>query len=217
MDGFTLAENIKNEPGLRGPLIMMLTSSGRRGDGAHCRELGIAAYLIKPVKQTDLLEAVKLTITTASQPNADLITRHTLREMHRQCRLLLAEDNPVNQKLAARILENYGHEVTTVVNGQEALKALENGHYHLILMDVHMPLMDGFAATAAIRARASDPPGVRLPIIAMTAHALKEDRENCLEAGMDDYISKPIRGRDLLQLVDKWALSRPAGLTREGS
>ncbi len=217
MDGFTLAEKIKDEPDLHGPMIMMLTSSGRRGDGAHCRELGIAAYLIKPVKQTDLLEAIKLTLTMASQPNVELITRHTLREMHRQCRLLLVEDNPVNQKLAAHILENYGHEVTTVANGEEALKALESGRYHLVLMDVQMPVMDGFAATAAIRSRAADPDGARLPIIAMTAHALKEDRERCLEAGMDDYISKPIRGRDLLQLVDKWALAQPAGLKREGA
>jgi two-component system sensor histidine kinase/response regulator len=217
MDGFTLAERIRDEPDLRGPMIMMLTSSGRRGDGAHCRELGIAAYLIKPVKQADLLEAVKLTLNASSQPNAELITRHTLREMHRQCRLLLVEDNLVNQRLAARILENYGHEVATAANGREAIKALESGRYHLVFMDVQMPVMDGYAATAAIRARSADPPGVRLPIIAMTAHALKEDRDRCLEAGMDDYISKPIRARDLLQLVDKWALAHPAGLKREGA
>jgi two-component system sensor histidine kinase/response regulator len=218
MDGFTLAEKIKNDPDLGGALIMMLTSSGRRGDGAHCREVGISAYLIKPVKQADLLEAIKLTLTAAheARKTAELITRHTLREMHRQCRILLAEDNLINQKLAVRILENYGHEVTVAANGQECLRALGSGEYHLILMDVQMPVMDGFAATEAIRKRESAPGAIHIPVIAMTAHALKEDRNRCLEAGMDDYLSKPIRPRELLQVIDKWALSQPAGLKEEG-
>ncbi len=219
MDGFTLAEKIKNDPDLGGALIMMLTSSGRRGDGAHCREVGISAYLIKPVKQADLLEAVKLTLTAAreAQKPVDLITRHTLREMHKQCRILLAEDNLINQKLAVRVLENYGHEVTVAANGRECLRALESGRYHLVLMDVQMPVMDGFAATEAIRKRQTEPEATHMPVIAMTAHALKEDRGRCLQAGMDDYLSKPIRPRELLQIIDKWALAQPAGLKGEGA
>jgi two-component system sensor histidine kinase/response regulator len=214
MDGFTLAERIKQDPELGSALIMMLTSSGRRGDGAHCRELGISAYLIKPVKQADLLEAIKLTVTQAAQTRqpAELITRHTLRELHRQCRILLAEDNVINQKLAVRVLENYGHEVTVAGDGRECLKALESQRFHLVLMDVQMPVLDGLAATAAIRQRSTDPEKVRLPVIAMTAHALKEDKERCLQAGMDDYLSKPLRPRELLQVIDRWALPEPAGL-----
>ena len=208
MDGFTLAEKIKQDPGLAGATIMMLTSAGQRGDAARCRELGIAAYLIKPIRQSDLLDAI---LTALGKPlhgrrRPALVTRHTLREARRKLRVLVAEDNPVNQMLATHLLEKQGHSVVMTTNGQEALAAVEKarqltGGFDLALMDVQMPEMDGLEATALIRENEKET-GRHLPIIAMTARAMKGDRERCLAAGMDGYVSKPIHPEELFAAVE---------------
>ena len=200
-DGFSLAELIRQRPALARTTIMMLTSHGRRGDAARCRELGIAVYLTKPVRQTQLLEAI-LSVLSAPAPaeaSSALITRHTLREDSR-LHILLAEDNLVNQKITTRMLEKLGHSVIVVSNGREALDATARHAFDLVLMDIQMPEMSGFEAVEAIRARESGT-GKHLPIIALTAHAMDGDRERCLERGMDGYLAKPVRGAELLQVI----------------
>jgi CheY-like chemotaxis protein len=191
MDGFQLVEHLKKEPIKYAPTIMMLTSLGIRGDSERCQKLGIAAYLVKPVKQTDLLDAILLLMgKKASQKKAtDIVTRHTIREQQKKYSILVAEDNIINQKLIQRLLEKEGHQVTLVDNGKKALTVLGSKKFDLILMDVQMPVMDGLEATSRIRRKKEIND---IPIIAMTAHAMKGDKERCLAAGMDDYASKPI-------------------------
>ena len=206
MDGFDVAMRIRQRPELAASTIIMLTSNRRSGDAAVCRELRIAAYLAKPVKQSDLLKsfltavgAPTLTITP-SQPPSDSPTAESPAPLS----ILLAEDNVVNQKLTARILEKRGHKVDVVADGQEVLEAMKGAEYDVVLMDVHMPNMDGFEATAAIR-DGERQTGAHIPIVALTADAMKGDRERCLEAGMDSYISKPVRVNDLLEAVTNGA------------
>jgi two-component system sensor histidine kinase/response regulator len=206
MDGFTLAERIKERPELAGATIMMLTSAGQRGDAARCRKLGIAVYLIKPIRQSELLEAILLALGRPCRrgERPAVVTRHSLREARRKLRVLVAEDNLVNQELAVRLLEKHGHTVAVARNGRETLEALGKataGGFDVVLMDVQMPEMNGFEATAAIRQK-EKATGRHLPIIAMTAHALKGDRERCLAAGMDNYIAKPIEAREFLAAVE---------------
>jgi signal transduction histidine kinase/CheY-like chemotaxis protein/ligand-binding sensor domain-containing protein len=202
MDGFTLVERVRQQADLRKITIMMLTSAGQRGDAARCRELGIAAYLVKPIAQSQLLDAILNVLGTKAKPTrqAPLVTRHSLREGQRSLRVLLAEDNVVNQVLASRLLEKHGHTVVVASNGRKALDALEKENFDLVVMDVSMPEMDGFEAAAAIRAREGRT-GSHIPIIAMTAHAMKGDRERCLAAGMDAYVSKPIQASELFQAI----------------
>ena len=191
MDGFELAERVQHDPRWAGAVIMMLTSAGRRGDAARCRQLGIAAYLLKPIRNSELMQAL---LTVLGQPEGKappLVTRHSLREARAGLRILVAEDNPVNQILILRLLEKQGHSATLARHGGEAVALVTTGRYDLVFMDVQMPEMDGFAATAAIRQR-EQVLGGHLPIVAMTAHALKGDRERCLAAGMDGYIPKPV-------------------------
>jgi signal transduction histidine kinase/DNA-binding response OmpR family regulator len=203
IDGFTLVERVRQEADLRQTTIMMLTSAGRRGDAARCRELGIAAYLLKPVSQQELLDALLRVLATKVRPDAErgLVTRHSLREGRRGLRILLAEDNPVNQRLAAGLLEKRGHTVVVTANGREAVEAFSRQKFDVVMMDVQMPEMDGFEATAAIRTR-QNATGVHIPIIAMTAHAMTGDRERCLAAGMDGYVSKPIQAQELFGAVE---------------
>ena len=207
LDGFAVAEQIKRNPALTGATIMMLTSDQQCGDAERCRELGIALYLTKPIGQSDLLDAILLSLGQR-QPAAQLaeqVATPPPRTAQRPLRILLAEDNAVNQGLAVRMLEKRGHRVVLTSNGREALETLEQAAFSgfdVVLMDVQMPEMDGFEATAAIRAREKSF-GAHIPIIAMTAHALKSDRERCLEAGMDGYISKPVRAADLLLEVER--------------
>ncbi len=203
MDGFRLAEQIKNEPQLAGTQVAMVTSGGQRGDAARCRELGIAAYLTKPVRQADLLEAiVNLLGSTMGEPErGSVVTRHSLREKRRGLQILVAEDNVVNQRLAEHLLKSRGHHVAIANNGREALELLERERFDLALVDVQMPEMDGLQLTAAIRENEKNT-GARLPIIAMTAYAMKGDRERCLEAGMDDYVAKPINSSQLFEMID---------------
>lgn len=201
MDGFALAEEIRKDPGLAGATIMMLTSAGQLGDAARCRELGISAYLVKPIRQGELLEAICRVLNTAKKNKVSLVTRHMLREEKKRLRVLLAEDNSVNQKLALRLLEKRGYAVTVAENGRAALEALEGREYDLVLMDIQMPEMDGLEATVAIREKERST-GKHMPIIAMTAHALKGDEERCISAGMDAYVAKPIRTHELFATIE---------------
>ncbi|MCX6566207.1 MAG: response regulator [Candidatus Aminicenantes bacterium] len=204
MDGFDLAAKIKEEPNYKDILIMMLSSSGFRGDSTRCRDLGLAAYLTKPVKQSLLLDAVMMSLGDKEQVSGQnrLITRHSIAQNRSRYNVLLAEDNVINQKLAVRILENRGHKVAVVENGEEVLAAVGKSPYDIILMDVQMPKMDGFQATREIRRREITTKSHQ-PIIAMTAHAMVGDKEKCLEAGMDGYISKPLKPLDLLRTIDE--------------
>jgi two-component system sensor histidine kinase/response regulator len=216
MDGFTLAERIQKDPQLVGATIMMLTSAGHLGDAARCRKLGISAYLVKPIRQGELLDAICSVLNEVPRKSSvPLVTRHTLREIKNRLRVLLAEDNAVNQMLAVRLLEKRGYTVTVAVNGRNALAAFEKESFDVILMDIQMPEMDGFEATAAIRAREKSTGG-HIPIIAMTAHSLVGDQERCLAAGMDAYVSKPIRTHQLFSVIEgffgKEAETDPRGL-----
>ena len=212
MDGFEVAQRIEQNPALGGATIMMLSSATRPGDIARCKELGVAAYLTKPIRRDQVLEVITKVLHRAkAQPDAQILeSDHRDREKVAGKRILLAEDNPVNQKVAQSILEKRGHTVIVAANGREAIAELErtgwNG-FDLVLMDVQMPQMDGYAATAAIREHEKTS-GAHLPILAMTAHAMKGDRERCLQAGMDGYISKPFQVQDLLHQVGQATRAR---------
>ncbi len=209
MDGFAVAERLRQQPGAAAP-VMMLTSGGQAGDLARCRQLGLSAYLTKPVRQAELWKAVVAALGAPAAQRAPLPRPAAPKrpDEGRGLRVLLAEDNPVNQKLARSLLEKQGHTVAVAGTGKEALDALEKEPFDLVLMDGQMPEMDGFEATAAIRAREQGT-GRHVPIVAMTAYAMKGDRERCLAAGMDDYLSKPFRAADLAALIERLAL-RPA-------
>jgi CheY-like chemotaxis protein len=203
MDGFALAEHIQQNPRLVGVPIVMLSSLGQRGDAERRRQLGVAACLMKPVGESELLETIQHVLGKCSQTNetpSPTIPR-ALGEETRGLRILLAEDNVVNRKLAVRLLEKRGHQVVVAENGVEVLEALEHEHVDVILMDVQMPDMDGFEATAVIREKEKIEGG-HLPIIAMTAHTMKGDRERCLEAGMDGYVLKPIQSKELFATIE---------------
>ena len=208
LDGFEAAEQIRASRDLDKLTIMMLTSSGQRGEAERCRELGIAAYLTKPISQSSLFDAVVKVLSSAAsevEGRDKLVTRHTLGERKRSLHILLAEDNPVNQMLAVRLLKKRGHTVEVAANGREALAALQAGRFDAVLMDIQMPEMSGFEATAVIREH-EQATGHRMPIIAMTAHAMKGDRERCIEAGMDGYVSKPIRPEALFEAIEHLVL-----------
>jgi signal transduction histidine kinase/CheY-like chemotaxis protein len=200
MDGFMLAEHIRGHPELAGAPIMMLSSSDRRTDSTRCKELGIATYLTKPVKQSELLDAILTVLGTRPAPAPAPDCPREPRAPARPLRILLAEDNAVNQRLATRLLEKQGHTVAVAATGAEAVAALEHATFDLLLMDLQMPEMDGFEATARVRAREKTT-GRRVPIVAMTAHAMKGDRERCLAAGMDGYVSKPVHAQELFETI----------------
>ncbi len=201
MDGFSASVLLREVlPQPHALKIIMLTSAGERGDAARCRELGISAYLMKPVEQSEMLDTIMLALGAPDDGEAGLITRHSLREARRPLNILLAEDNPVNQTMAVRILEKLGHQVSLALDGEEAfakVKAAGPGGFDAVFMDVQMPNMSGLDATHAIRAweqALADAGGhCHTHIIAMTARAMSGDREMCLEAGMDDYVSKPVQ------------------------
>jgi len=191
MDGFTLAEKLRQHPEFSGATVMMLTSEGQRGDAARCRELGVAGYLMKPVAQSELLDAIMTALGEPVQQSVPLITRHSLRETRRKLKLLLAEDNQVNQTLAIRLLEKLGHQVTVANNGREAVQQWQSSRFDAILMDVDMPVMNGYEATERIR-ELEQGNGAHIPVMAMTAHAMQGAREECLRHGMDGYLTKPV-------------------------
>ena len=207
MDGFGLVERIRQRPELSTATIMMLTSAGHRGDAERCKALGVAAYLLKPIRQSELREAIARVLGAQIQAGAiPLITRYSLqdaREPSQVLNILVTEDNVVNQRLATRLLEKRGHRVTIANNGREAVEALKANVFDLVFMDVQMPEMDGLEATAAVRTKEAAT-GKHQPIIALTAHAMKRDQEKCLAAGMDGYLTKPIRPLELDVVLERY-------------
>ncbi|HZY83851.1 MAG TPA: response regulator, partial [Gemmataceae bacterium] len=206
VDGFALAEQVRAHPELAGATIMMLVSADRQGNAERCRRAGISAYLLKPLKQSELLNTIQDVLSACGVPRLLEAGRRAPPEPKvtpsgRPLRVLLAEDNAINQQLAVRILQKRGHEVVVAANGREALAALAEGRFDLVLMDLEMPEMGGFEATAAVRAREAET-GAHVPVIALTAHAMKGDRERCLAAGMDGYVTKPILARELFGAID---------------
>ena len=199
IDGFELAQQIRKHPDLQGTLILMLTSGDGPEDIARCRAVGGAAYLIKPIKQSELFNALVGCLGTPGTRTAG--TETPPERPMRSLQILLAEDSYVNQRLAVGLLNRWGHEVTVTSNGREAVKAAQQHDFDLVLMDVQMPEMDGFEAARQIRQREAAEGG-HLPIVAMTAHAMKGDREACLDAGMDGYVAKPIRQAELRQAIE---------------
>ena len=214
-DGETLGAAIKNDPDLADCELIMMTSMGSRGDAGRLETLGFAAYLTKPVKESQVFDCLMVVLNTRRRSGAQatprIVTRHALAEHDtRRARILLAEDNPVNQRVALKTLEKLGYRADAVGNGAEALEALARRRYDLVLMDVQMPVMDGMEATRRIRDERSAVHDHTVPIVALTAHAMREDRDACLDAGMNDYLSKPIKPDELASTLARWAGQRPA-------
>ena len=210
IDGFELAEQILREPSLAGTMVMMLTSGDRPSDISRCHQLRLAGYILKPVKQSELLDAIvmALGVTRAedeAQPPPAVLTSTESRPLD----VLLAEDSAVNQKLVIGLLERHGHKVTVACTGQEAVERIQSHPYDLVIMDIQMPQMDGLEATRRIRLLEKKTGCRRVPIVAMTAHAMKEDRLRCLEAGMDGYIAKPLRAKLLWETIEAILTAAP--------
>jgi PAS domain S-box-containing protein len=221
LDGLELAERVAADPALAGIAIILLTSAGMPGDAARSRQAGVRAYLTKPVAHAELLQALVTALdTTARERHGDrpLVTRHALREQRRRLRVLLAEDNAVNQLLTLRLLERLGHHAVAVTDGRAALAAHAAELFDLVIMDVQMPEMDGLEAARAIRATEAargDAERGRVPIIALTAHAMKTDEARCLDAGMDAYLSKPVSSAALAEAMDRLLPARAAAGPRD--
>ena len=216
VDGFELARSIKSDPRIASVRLVMLTSLGQRGDGAKARDAGIAAYLTKPVKQSQLFDCLTTVLNTTPMSDefrtaSDLVTRHILQETKQMSDklILLAEDNVVNQKVAVRQLQKLGYRADAVANGREAIEALSRIPYDLVFMDCQMPEMDGYEAASEIRRTEVGPK--RTPIVAMTAHAMDGDREKCIDAGMDDYITKPVKVEELNRVLSAFLESAQVG------
>jgi CheY-like chemotaxis protein/HPt (histidine-containing phosphotransfer) domain-containing protein len=209
MDGETMGKAIKADPNLNKTLLVMLTSMGQRGDAARITDIGFSAYLTKPIRRSDLFDCLSTLLNnskdqqlTPSEPK--LITRHTIQEEKKQSlSILLAEDNETNKILALHLVEKFGYHVDAVETGKAAVEALKKKDYDLVLMDIQMPEMDGLEATRRIRSPKTGVLNQEIPIIALTAHAMKGDRDICLKAGMDDYVSKPIDPDLLLQAINR--------------
>jgi CheY-like chemotaxis protein len=208
-DGFGVAKRIKEGPYAEDLRIILLASNGRKGDAEKCAKSGISAYLVKPVNESELLDGILMALGNPTPGRAPIITRYAIDEARSRLRILVVEDNIVNQKVAEAVLKKRRHDVVIAPNGREAIAALDKEDFDIVLMDVQMPEMDGFEATRLIRDRQKTE-GKHTPIVAMTAHAMKGDREKCLAVGMDDYVSKPIREDALFSVIDRFA-SRPHG------
>lgn len=209
MDGLELGKRIRSDPALKDIKMVMLTALGLRGDAARMKEVGYDAFLTKPIRRSQLLKCLKTLFShqrrDESLNSSALITKHSLDENARKnIRILLVEDNSINQKIALRMLEKFGFSADLSVNGKEALEMLERFDYHIVLMDRHMPVMDGLEATRTIRSDKSGVKNHNVPIIALTATAMKGDKESCIEAGMDDYVPKPIEPEALLAAIERF-------------
>jgi signal transduction histidine kinase/CheY-like chemotaxis protein/ligand-binding sensor domain-containing protein len=212
MDGEQLGREVASDPALSATQLVMLTSIGARGDARRLEAARFAGYLTKPIRHQHLHDCLRAVVGKANLPKAEqrLVTRHTPREAaHRRLRILVAEDNRTNQKVATRVLERMGHYVDVAANGLEAIAALRAASYDLVLMDVQMPEMDGFEATRQIRDGRTGLSQPAIPIVAMTAHAMKGDRERCLEAGMDGYVAKPIEAGALREVIERLVTAVP--------
>jgi PAS domain S-box-containing protein len=221
MDGMQLARRIKTDPVVASTRLVLLTSIGQHADAEEAKRLGIEAYLTKPVRQSELYDTLATVMGTraevaATEEESPLVTRRTVREARTRSRgrVLVAEDNPTNQQVAVGMLGMLGYRADVAKDGLEALETLSQGSYAAVLMDVQMPEMDGYAATAEIRRR-EESEGRRVPIIAMTANALRGDREKALEAGMDDYVSKPVKSEELAEVLKRWVPQQEAPLEHD--
>jgi CheY-like chemotaxis protein len=213
MDGFEFIDHLRTEPGYSHATIMMLTSSGRAQDANRCRSLGVSQYLVKPIYESELLCAVLQAMGSVQEvTTCGCDEEEEIEDNHVPYRILLAEDNLVNQHLAVTLLNKLGHSVAVGRDGQEALQKWEEEKFDLLLLDVQMPELDGFGVTAAIRAKERKT-GKHVAIVAMTAHAMKGDRERCLSAGMDDYIAKPITKAALHTVIQRCGPKPPAERT----
>jgi signal transduction histidine kinase/DNA-binding response OmpR family regulator len=210
MDGQTLGQKIKKDERIKSTLLVMMTSMGQRGDAKRLASIGFSAYLTKPVKMSKLYDCLATITGMRLEKTEDLaeniVTKHSLSENQKQmARILLVEDNLVNQKIAVKFLKKLGyHHADVVANGKEALAALSKQQYDIVLMDCQMPEMDGYEATSEIRNPDSRALDNQVPIIAMTANAMKGDREACISAGMDDYLTKPVKPQKLDEMLEKW-------------
>ena len=200
-DGFEIARRTLEEPAIATPTVMLLTTVGQRGDAARCRELGVKGYLTKPVTPEELVRAAAAALGAADSGSVPLITRHALRENTPPLKILLAEDNAINQKLAVKLLATRGHSVDVANTGREAVDAVEAADYDLVLMDLQMPVMGGVEACTLIRAAETD--ARHLPIVAMTAHAMQRDKDVCFAAGMDGFVTKPVRVEQLMGEIER--------------
>jgi CheY-like chemotaxis protein len=217
MDGFELSRTIRKNKNLGLVPIIILTSMGRTGDSRMCRDIGIQGYLSKPIKRNDLkmtIGSVLGLVEKSAADTKDLVTRHSVADEQRQTVwILLVEDYPTNQKIAEKNITQAGYNMVLAQNGKEAVDIFKARKFDLVLMDIQMPIMDGYEASRRIRdlekqGAGLDPGLTRIPIVAMTAHAVSGIRDKCLEAGMDDYISKPLRRSDLMAMINKWTLSK---------
>jgi CheY-like chemotaxis protein/nitrogen-specific signal transduction histidine kinase len=206
-DGFEIARAVKADPRFDAPAIMLLTGSGQRGDAARCREIGVKGYLTKPVSAYELVRATAAALGACEVDAAPLVTRHSLRENLPALEVLLVEDNLINQKLAVKLLEKRGHTVHIANNGREGVDAVQRKHFDVVLMDVQMPVMGGIEATSLIRA--GETTGQHVPIIALTAHAMPRDRDVCLAAGMDGFVTKPVRVELLMAEIERTLHTAP--------
>jgi len=205
-DGFTTAAEIRKSPSLSETPIIMVTSSGQRGDSERCKNLRIGGYLMKPVRSIEITNTILavLGVHNGDENRQQPITRYSLEEQQHRLKILLVEDNPVNQKLMQRLLEKQGHLPLVAEDGKKALALLENNEFDLIFMDLQMPIMDGFEATARIRKKEKTT-GAHIPIIALTAYAMDIDRQRCLNAGMDAYLAKPIKTKELYTTLEQFS------------
>ncbi|MGR3302663.1 MAG: response regulator, partial [Candidatus Scalindua sp.] len=209
VDGESLCREIKADPQLKDLILVILTSIGKRGDAEYFRKLGFAAYLTKPLKKSQLLDCLRLvtgeSVSAGKHTTGQIVTQYSISEDHkRRVSILLAEDNMVNRKIALRLIEKLGYHADAVTNGKEALQYLEKKDYDIVLMDCQMPEMDGYEAARIIRDENSSVRNHRIPIIAMTANAMDGDRQKCLNAGMDDYITKPINRQEFTNVIKRY-------------
>jgi PAS domain S-box-containing protein len=207
MDGSELGRRIKTDPLLESTLLVMVTSLGQRGDATALEQIGFAGYLLKPVRQSQLYDCIRLVLGRAAGDSRDagIVTRYSVGETaHHGVRILLAEDNSINQQVAQNMLNRLGYKADVVADGLEAVRSLEMIDYNLVIMDCRMPEMDGFEATAIIRSPDSKVLNHAVPIVALTANTMKGDREKCIEAGMNDYLTKPMRKDELSEILEKW-------------